>query len=285
MKTLIKFHPRLNFGIEYEFTGTDTDQIKRVVNQHFPDEPTIVTDWANSDGREWHCKPDSTCGRELASRILKNPADLKLAIDILAKLYEDRIGIGQKCGCHVHIDVSGFTQTQVKILVAWWVKVERVFLNASPSHRRNNVYSNSLARAVGDRIRANSDYDLDRLWGIASDERFQSINLRKYRNCRTIEFRFGDMSRNLFHMKNRIRALLWFVSIVKNLPKPENLNWTSPKNFLQMMMLVDAPGKVLSPALLEMREWILSALGEYIPIGYYSRDKEEVDGLLAQIKS
>lgn len=283
---LIRWNKTRRFGLELEFVGSSSrrESLRRII-ERFPNQRAIVSGYQhNHNNTEWFCKVDSSCGLEVSTPVLSGPNDLKLVCEVTKAIQDAGFNYSDACGQHIHIDVSDFSQDQINILCAYWIKAEQVIMNSHPAHRRHNTYC-VLSNNTRNNFRPNADYSLNEIFDTIRNYR-GALNLGHIARGK-IEFRFGDMTYDLETIKNRVRFLIWFVDLVKVLPAPPNLNWYSPKRLMMMLGLwVDNKyevQKTFSPAIQSMRVWILKRLKENMPTQYYERDRQMVEEMLTQV--
>ncbi len=285
MTPTIKFNETRPFGLEWEFVAPIDHTIRSMPSlphrercaeaiNALPGQRARVEDYGhNRNNTVWACKPDGTCGCEVASPVLSGYKDLRAAGDVLIALKRDaRMTLSHKCGMHVHIGIKSDrprinTLNRVKIIAAWWIKFEHLALHSVPSHRRNNEFCQSYeARLHQSNTRVMPDLapNLDKIFAVMSNDRRRTLNLRLWDDAAPrIEFRFADMTFDPEEMKNRVRFLLWFVKVASAMPAPPNLNWVSPKQAVRFLGLIETKRKLLSPALNSMKRWLLLALSSF----------------------
>ncbi len=280
IKQEIKFLKRRRFGAEMEYVSPDNhglaDTLRRI------GEPVRVTSYLHTDEPvEWHCKTDSSCGYEISSRVLSGIRDIKILGSVIDALKKDEARFDNRCGQHIHVETSDFSNLQRQILGMYWVKIENFVMNSERPHRRIN---NTYCRKANDQsFNPNQRYEPGTVWEYISGNR-GAIN---FNNRNTTEFRFGSMTDNSEEIKNRVRFLIWFVDICKIMPAPPNLNWFTPKQVMRFMGLWseqnDQVQKVYSPAVTSMKKWILGQFKENAPREHYTRDIESVSSMIDQV--
>lgn len=278
----IKFNRRRRFGAELEFNSPDNQTMARTFQRL--GQPVRVCSYTHTGAVDtWHCKTDGSCGYEVSSKVLSGPRDIKLLGEVLSALVNDGAVFDNRCGQHIHVETSDFTSAQKQILGMYWIKVENFVMNAEKQHRRNNNYCTLANQLVGHLV-PNQTYAPSAVYDSICRNR-GAIN---FGGSETTEFRFGSMTNNPDELKNRVRFLIWFVDICKNMPAPPNLNWFTPKQTLRFMGLWNDPKtdvikKSFSPAIISMRKWILNQFIANAPTVHYGRDIRLVNEMIQEI--
>ena len=290
MNRLLKWNSQRQFGLEYEFTNrsNDLNRMAEIVYS-LTNQSATVRNYGHTHGNHdrWECKPDSSCGTELVSPILKGPAALKIAAEILPGLQSADFCFGTTCGQHVHVEIADFSSEQAGILAAYWMKVERFILNGTPVHRRQNQYCKLLTH-FNSNINPTQQYAPTHVFTSMTRGR-NAINFQNWNATSggTVEFRFGEMTFDPEVIKNRVRFLIWLVEMCKILPPPQNLKWMTPKETLSIFNLWDDPTSMIkyqySPAVQSMRKWMLARLIEHAPPAFH-RDVDRCRVMLEEIE-
>lgn len=287
MNRLLKWNFGRKFGIEYEFSNNSSrlSDMSIIVRETTGQDAEVRRYEHTSDNyHTWVCKTDSSCGTELVSPILNGPSKLKIAAEVLPALQNNNFLFNDRCGQHVHIEISDFTEKQAGIIAAYWMKIERFILNGTPSHRRGNQYCALLTQDNHD-IEVNRTYTPENVLNNMAHGR-RAINFQNRNNRGTVEFRFGEMTFDPEVIKNRVRFLVWFVEMCKILPPPINLNWLTPKQTLHILNLWEDPKSTIkyhySPAIQSMRKWLLSRFVEFAP-DTFKRDSDRCRALIEEL--
>lgn len=264
---VLKFRPQRTFGVELEWgRGLSRARMKTVI-QSFPNERAIATGYQhNSNPELWYCKTDSSCGYEVASRVLgsmdsiqKTLEDLKRLEEVHLALYNAGARTTTSCGMHVHLGLNDLDNGQFYRFLSYWVKFEKFILDMMPNRRKSNHYCATHSIDFS----PNENYRSERVLGSFNGRR--AVNIGGWIRRRCIEIRLAEGTNDPRNSKNWVRFLLHFVDQVKNLPDPDNVNWVGLQKGLEILSLY-SPGDqpiVLSPALSEMRHWILARTKSY----------------------
>jgi len=294
---LVKWNKMRKFGIEFEFVSDDRNHrefLKNIISNSLRDQGmnhhrAQVRDWEHTIDNDciWVCKTDSSCGYEVCTPPLRGPNELKVLGKVIDALKENGARFDERCGLHVHLSLSDFTEEQMYVMLMYWVKIEHNVMNAHPEHRRRNTrYCPTAISRIQD-WEAQERYSGYDLYRILRRHR-GAINPSYWEQRKTIEWRMGEMSLDSESIKNRIRFLIWFVDVCKCLQEPPNLDLIDPKNMMLFLALMeDKSGitkTVFSPAIKSMRKWILDRMAEYTPTATDDniRDKQIAKDLLKE---
>lgn len=286
---LIKWNKTRRFGVEFEFNNfveNSVDRTQRAVKEVIDrtGQFSEIRPWEHTiDNFDlWVVKTDSSCGIEVVTPPISGPNALKNIGQVIDGLAEIKARYNERCGLHVHVDLSDFEFNQMCILLMYWIKIETVIMNAHPAHRRNNQY----CRPLNDNIpnwQQDHPYTCNEVYRAFNRYR-GALNTGYWESRKTLEWRMGDMSLDSEDVKNRVRFLLWFVDIAKIMPQPENLNWFSSKQTMSFLGLLGSNNpkikKIFSPAIHSMKAWILNRLEQNLPQDYYGSDRQLVKEMI-----
>jgi hypothetical protein len=245
--------------------------------------PVEIHDWHSThNNKNWIVKPDSSCGIEICSPILKGWRGLASLIKVIASFREAGMKADQRCSLHVHVNIADLDRDQLASVIAYFIKCEHVIFDSLPSHRKINRYCQFLG--MSDLFYDNFKMDPDELISRVSGSKYYSLNAYHFYNSggfnslnnrkKTIEFRVAENEACLdpFFTKNWIRFLLHFVEVTKNLPLPHDyregdpwsgLLWLNPKDVFKILKF-DEP---MSDGLRQMKDWFI---GRIMKNGYDS---------------
>lgn len=265
-----------SFGIELESHPTMSgEKITQIIKKNTQRE-VIKTKWRQTYAYDfWHVKTDSTCGGgkkkgwEIASFKASGAKDLLEICKVANSLKIAGLRCGEDCGFHVHVDISDFSIEQVSILLAYWVKIEKILLKATPSHRSKNKYCTSIASNIFEKNKKWDCYEFWQMYGPKNtsihnnkDKRvtMNLVNYLHYHQCAaiknldtrsTVEFRFPEGTFDQINIKNWVIFFINFVENIKNKPMPENLMCV--KNLDQFLKISGIKDK-------NNKKWILCRL-------------------------
>lgn len=173
----------------------------------------------------WIIKPDSSCGIEICTPVLKGWLGICETGRVINALKQDaKITADERCSFHVHIDVSDLNETEVAAIATWWIKCESVFMDSMPIHRKKNQYCQLIGHSeILGSVESGflSNDAIIRKLGYC---KYFTINTYHYHNNKrkTIEFRIMDNEccRDPRAAKNWIRLILHFVerALIKGMP-------------------------------------------------------------------
>lgn len=266
MKNYKKFNFKRNFGVELEAHPVlDASAITSVIRKN-SSRKVITTGWQQtSNNSYWHLKTDSTCGGgekrgwEIASFKGSGNKDIVRIAKVAESLKDAGLKCGSDCGFHVHVDISDFSPNQVGILLAWWIKIEKIVLNSVPQHRFNNKHCRLISSKINPK---NKKYNALNFWETYKPKNFSfhgnrdkkvTMNLVNYATSlyykenkrknrffdlsrKTVEFRFPEGTFSGNDVKNWIRFFILFVENVKDKKMPKDL--LTIKSFEEFMFVV-----------------------------------------------
>lgn len=290
---VVKWNKRRKFGVELEFNArspvSSRNWLKSRIRESLARQNIVyhrveIRDWERTHNNDylWICKTDSSCGYEVCTPPLHGPNELKILGNVCKDLGDAGAVFSDNCGLHVHLSLLDFNEEQMCNMLMYWIKIEHNVMHAHPISRQENT------RYCPTAISRIQDWESDRLYNgrdlfRALHQYRGAINTRYWNDRKTIEWRMGEMTLDPDSIKNRIRFLIWFVDICKNLPPPENLNLFTPKQMIHFLGLWnDETGmvrKIFSPAIKSMRSWLLDRMEKFIPIHknqVYQRDRDQV---------
>lgn len=245
--------------------------IKRTLNEHVE-----IQGWDyNYNNNLWIVKPDSSCGMEVCSPVLKGWIGLSKIVKIAEAFRKKNIKSDKRCSLHVHVNISDLTKEQLASVIAWYIKCEHVFIDSVPSHRKINRYCQVIG--MTDLFQENYNITIDELLNSVSKVKYYGLNAYHFMKgggfCpnndrkKTIEFRIGenDMCLDGLDLKNWIRLLIHFVEVTKSRPLPEpyeknnpwtGLLWLDPADVFRVLNF-DEP---CSQGLLQVKNWFIKRI-------------------------
>lgn len=279
------------FGVELEAAPTlELNDVATVI-RHCSLREVRVSGWTQTSSNDyWHVKTDRTCGTsdrlgvEVASFKASGPADI-LHISRMAAILETcGLQVNERCGLHIHVDLSDFEPSDAGVLMARWAKVEGVMCNAVPRHRFRSIHCKPLTKFTN--FRYNRDpllfWQLHRprhlgvhhnpfkrvmcnFVNYASSIRFEG-SLRHYGvdvpSKKTVEFRFPEGTLNELEIANWVRLFLLFVEESKKNKMPTNIDSiTELDEFLSYFGLFQKDAfYILDTSLHGLKKWFLRRL-------------------------
>lgn len=238
--------------------------------------PVEIHGWhATHNNYGWIVKPDSSCGIEVCSPVLKGWAGLKSLMRVVEAFSLAKLTADTRCSLHVHLNIADLNQDQLASVLAYYIKCEHVIFDSLPWRRKNNRYCQFLG--MSDLFRHDTPMEAEEIIHKVAHTKYYSVNLYHFvkgggftlRNNRkqTMEFRVGESEMCLepFHVKNWIRFLLHFVEVTKNLPLPlpykesdpwSSLLWLGPRDVFKLLKF-DQP---MSCGLKQVKNWFCNRI-------------------------
>lgn len=240
MKSIISSRP---FGVEMESHPVVAGgEIANVIqaNSH---RKVIKTKWKQTIKNDfWHVKTDSTCGGgeakgwEIASFKASGYSELLEICKVAKALRKKGLKCGEDCGLHVHVDISDFSIEQAAVLLAYWVKIEKVVLKSVPGSRSNNKFCRHISSKI---INKNKKLDALNFWNFykpkdksihSNRDKRVTMNLVNYMTYieeplfarSTVEFRFPEGTFSDRDIGNWVIFFINFVENIKNKKMPDN---------------------------------------------------------------
>lgn len=132
----------------------------------------------HSSGNTWDVKTDSSCGWEVASRILQldetgNNRELEAVCNRLKRL---RPVTGRSTGHHLHVDLSDLNWQEVQRLCWLWARYEPFWHELVHESRRGNSYCDPLCRAYWYDQPHSGWHDISRALSMRSPDAFRSMS-------------------------------------------------------------------------------------------------------------
>lgn len=286
--TFLSFNYNRRFGAEIEINSFDQRDFKKYplgrgelpegieyvaeVCQKVVRTPVDIMKWHHTHNNlTWRVKPDSSCGIELCSPVVKGWPGLKEICKVVEALgQDDRIKIDDRCSFHCHVEVADCTQDQLASILTYWIKCESVFLDSVPANRKRNRFCQCIG--LSDLF----EHDTE----VNSEEVIRRLGMMKYytlntfHQCKgnrdTIEFRIieSEGCTDAYLVKNWIRLLIHFVEMAKAQPRPRqyypgdpwsSFLWLDPNQVMEFLGFIN-DGYELSKGMTQTRDWFLARL-------------------------
>lgn len=313
MKTLSCSSER-RFGIEIEINAFDgknrpddgkrvagIDQVCDLVGKH-TEEGAEVRGYEHTNGNStWIIKPDSSCGMEICTPILKGWKGVNKVCTVVEALRKDsRIVADSRCSVHLHTDISDLSKEQLAKVIMWWLKIEPIMMDAMPPERKRNRYCQFLG--LTPLFQHDEIFSHDDIIKKIGNVKYYTLNTNQYiKNGRkSIEFRIieGAGARDPYLVKNWTRLILHFMDIALAHPFPvkyeegnpwSSICWLDTEDTMRFLGFSDNPKKYnLSKGLEQARDWFLARLQKYMnkenDFGPRSFAHQELQAILARFK-
>lgn len=243
----------------------------------------VITGWAQTHNNSyWHVKTDSTCGGgekngwEIVSYKGTGDFDADHISSVAEILGRSGLRCGEDCGFHVHVDISDFDAEQAAVLLAIWLKLERVVMESVPRHRSRSRHCRAMRGMVSPKGKR---YGALEFWHLFSPKNFSvhgnrekkvSMNLVNFATClsyeknttkknlycdasrKTAEFRFPEGTFSKEDVRNWIWLFVLFVDSVQFRTMPSDL--LSAKSVNEFVSLFGLDGNDTNKS--SLRDWI-----------------------------
>lgn len=235
------------FGAEIEYNDVPMKDVAWAIAAQLRDYVEVTAHghkhWNKTYGY-WLVKPDSSCGIEVCSPLLKGSKGIRQlcsVIDVLKNLPCDG-----RCSFHLHLSTADCSRQQINNILGWWVKCEPVIYDSFPDSRKNSKYCQFIGFC--DFMEGNT-LDLIDLLG---QNKYKSINtyhhLKGDRSSLEVRPAENEFCKNSYFVENWVTFILLFFEKAKD-NTPENLYWLDIPEVLQFL---DLP--------LGVRKWFLDRI-------------------------
>jgi hypothetical protein len=280
---MISLNSCRRFGVELEINSFDKRNFKtnplgigelpygiynvgNLVAECFPGAKTIIKTWHPVHNNDyWIVKPDSSCGMELCTPLIKGNFGYNTVYKIVSKIKEKYSDyVDERCSFHIHVDVSDLTELQLSSVLAYWIKCEAVFMDAMPESRKKSRYCMPIGTL--DVIQHDTMIEPQLLIRRLGLQKYYSLNTYHYSkdNRKSIEFRIADYTYciNPISARNWIKLIIHFVECASQISIPHpyvagdqwsSYLWLNPKEVFQILQF-DQP---LSDELEEIKKWFV----------------------------
>lgn len=298
----VYFQPKRTFGIELEFNRrTDREFLAECIKA--AGQRAQITGYQHDASKTtWTCKTDSSCGYEIASRIMgsntspsKTLEDLDVLFEVVDQLHNRKAPVDDSCGTHVHIYVGDLGDHGIQSFLLLWSKLEKTVMDMMPKSRKSNGYC-PLAWKY---LRPDKEFSYSELTQRAFNQR-GAVNLSYLRQRGTVEFRLAEgtndpnMARNwvcfLLHLIETVKSWgtngpknanwlhlepsLWYIDLLNPYPDITNMERFNPERMKAKGILHKTfdPEEflILDPNLVSVRNWCLERTAKYAG---YERDR------------
>lgn len=245
----------------------------------------IVDRWHYTHHNEyWILKPDSSCGIEICSPVLRGLSGINECCSVINLLRDDEnTKIDNRCSVHIHIEVNDLNFDSLAQLLVFWIKCEPVFIDAVPAYRKSSRYCKSIGQSI-----TFYDFSPSVLIELLGKEKYYSMNTYHYykRKRNTIEFRLlgHESCRDANSVANWIMLILHFVEMTKSAlfrnfegRQWHGYNWLNPKDVFKILGFDGEHN--LSKELIDLRSWFLSILHKNVgtsKAGIWSKEARRV---------
>lgn len=281
-KNVSEFDSNRRFGVEIEINAFDLlskplnekvlpngiEFIACEINESIK-EHVVITKWQNDHyNTNWGIKPDSSCGMEIISPVLKGIHGIEKVCSVVDVIKKNDFPVDKRCSVHVHVDVSDLNDQKLLSILTWWIKCEPVFFDAVLNCRKYNSYCMMISLNKSFKVDSKF-YTLNDIMNIFGKVKYYSLNTyHKYNNKRnTIEFRIMDYDacKNSDDIRNWIKLILHFCEccIKKGMPHKFDENnymtgyyWLDPYQFMEFLNMNNSFS--LTSEMFEIKKWFLN---------------------------
>lgn len=228
------------FGIELEYNSFSENKEENTLPSGLLEAANVlvesinknvyVSNWHTTVGNDyWIIKPDSSCGFEICSPILKSKKDLIELKNIIKSIRKKGIFLAdKKCSFHIHFELNNISNDFLSNLIVSWIRLELFFFSLLPNSRKQTNYAQMLSLSSlffynQEKGLENFIINQDMIINHIKDYKFYSINLYHFKksNRKTIEFRIMDSSACL----NEEYAYYWILLFNKFMESCKNINY------------------------------------------------------------
>jgi hypothetical protein len=292
----VKFDSQRRFGVELEVGNEVKKKAVQSAISSVSKYSAYVSRYAlSNNNRYWHIKDDATCGLkgrngpkgvEIASFIGNGISDIEHISFVSSKLNEIGCKTNHNCGLHVHAEVSDLTMNQVAVIVAHWIKIERLISMILPIRRYQSehckfMFAPSCEDNVFGLCRKKKYTCHDFLEAVSpknlsyfdNDDRRYNLNLvnlvRAVKdnspNRRTIELRWPEGTLDPLDIRCWVKIFLLFIDNCKDKKMPRNLEHCGLVEGLQMFGLNHPKDTfiIMSESIHETKTWFLERILNY----------------------
>jgi hypothetical protein len=281
------FRNNRRFGTELEFGKTvSKSKVVKTIQEFSNYKVKSIGHVASRGNNLWHVKTDCTCGAdgyggwEVASFVGKNHRDI-IHIGGAAKALKDSgAEVNRNCGLHVHVEIADFEKRDIGVLLACWLKIEKI-MRLAVSKKRYLDYCRLikletdwkwLGHYYGKYYSPQDLYDLymPNNRDDVDEFRYRAINIVNYykglRNKsykrKTVEYRLPEGTLEENDVVNWLRLYVNFTGTVKTAQMPSNIEDASIEEAMGYLGLYHENDKfyIFSSALNKTRIWFLKRI-------------------------
>jgi DNA-binding Lrp family transcriptional regulator len=290
-----KYISQRRFGVELEIgslKGHDSKSIsksklKSIISRISKKDILVTKYQLSQDSQNWHIKDDSTCGplgrlgpkgAEIASFVAKGIRDLQHIAEVAEEIKRSGFSVNPNCGFHIHAEAKDLTSYNIGVILAYWIKIEKIISLSLPQHRNNNFYCRHILQNKN--IDKTTKYGALAMYALLrprnlnlyeNEERRVNLNIVNYVRSeysdvskrKTIELRWPEGTLNGKDIKCWVRLFLNFIDTCKNLSMPDNLSDSDLEETLFYLGLNHSyPDSfvILSEGLHETKTWFLERI-------------------------
>lgn len=302
----VNFSSMRRFGVEIEVGHEVKKKQVHSAIQSFSQHDVYTSRYGlSNNNRYWHVKDDATCGIkgrkgpkgvEIASFVGHGNQDIDHISHMASKLSQIGCMTNDNCGLHIHAEAVDFTVEECSVLVANWIKIEKILSMALPIRRNKSEYCKFTFPPDSSsdfKLRRNGKYAADLFWQIISpknlsfyenEDRRLNLNLVNFARSirdqnshrKTFELRWPEGSLDPLDISCWTRLFLTFVDNCKTMPMPDDLHDFSLQQALCCIGLENTNSfAILSRNMHDTKTWFLERIikHESDAVEFYNDEK------------
>lgn len=203
---------RRRFGIEIETCGIGEHTGARALSDAGLE--ATAPGYTHQVLREWKVVPDSTCGAEAVSPILRGKEGWQQVKVAMQALRSAGASVSRRCGMHVHLDMGDMDGTQIARFIELYVEFQAE-IDAFVSPSRRSGADNQWCQPWYGGIARVANYFRDHGTCQPGVSRYHTINVASYAKYGTIEVRQHQGSLNAATAKSWGTLLMALVEVAR----------------------------------------------------------------------
>lgn len=201
------------FGVELEHNGISLDASARALRGAGLE--VINEGWTHRVCREWKIVPDSSCGNEAVTPILRGASGFASLKTAMAALRGAGARVDARCGMHVHLDMSDLNGAEMARFVALYVNHQDDIDNIVPPSRRGNTYARRVETGELDTIVDAFTRTGTTPWRWTQDRRYRTINVMSFPKYGSIEVRQHQGTLNFTKARAWVLLMMAMVEVAR----------------------------------------------------------------------
>ncbi len=277
-----KFDSKRSFGLELEYGNKlSGHQIAEAIKRIDPKKEIKISQRyeRDTDNDFWHVKLDHSCGDkagdygwEVASFKGSGIKDILLMGEVADSIAAAGANVNDRCALHGHVGIEDFSQAQVAVMMALWIKIEPYICHIIPTKRVENINIYAKFLRNEDWVKKEVELTPQYVWSKVkprnndNEGRRKSLNICNFvfTDRKTVEYRFPESTLSGKDVKNWLKLFILFVENSKNAEMPKDLSVFNFPSFLSCFGLYARnPFLSLSPGLRDVKMWLLNRFLSY----------------------
>jgi hypothetical protein len=286
------FQSTRRFGVEIE-VGSEVkkNDVKFAIEESMNQKAYVSRYALSNNNKYWHIKDDASCGIkgrkgpkgvEIASFVGSGLSDIDNISEVAVVLEGIGCKINDNCGFHVHVEVNDLSLKQVVVLMAHWIKIEKILSMTLPVRRINNEHCKFVCNPFDKKkavMEHGNSYTLEQIWECVcpknlsyydNDDRRFNLNLvnlvRSMRDNthsrRTLELRWPEGTLNAVDIRCWVKLFIMFIENCKDRSVPFDLTSYELEKTLECFGLDHYPECffIYSDSIQELKTWFLERI-------------------------